>query len=430
MTINDYYQRISEIIESGTSIKLHADAIYNMRLQMEELGLLSDEDRVIISNKIRGKVQSEAESALFRAKLWGAIYMATGTGKSKIAADISDLILKERESWDTSRPLIVVPTEKLRDENWREEFHKWGYQDSWESVERCCYASLAKYENEHFSMVILDEGHNITENNSTFFTKNKVDACILLTATKPEKFSIKNEILKALRIDSVYEISLDEAVKLGLVAPYDITIVTTHLNNVDKFPIGGSKKAPFNQTEQEKYKYLSKLAITRPSKAVYLKRMRFIYDLHTKTEAAKYILENVIPKELRTLIFCGSIDQAETLCDHSFHSKRNDTDYNLFKEKKINRLSCVNALNEGDNIDDLDCGFIVQLNSKELHLIQRIGRTVRFRPGHIAKIIILCVKDTVDEQWVNNATKNLNAAKTTRIELSRLKMELEQISFT
>ena len=416
-------ETLDYILASDTSVRLHVDKIYEIRTQLNEF--LTDEEVVSISNKIRSKVQLEANQAIESAHGFGSVIMATGTGKSKVAVNLATRKYAENKK---SKGLLVVPTEKLRDENWKEEFVKWKALPIYENnITRCCYASLDKFEGEEFDYVILDEGHNITEAKSIFFEQNTVKSCILLTATKPKDF-IKNNIISNLNLNVVYELSLDEAVKLGLVAPYDISVINITLNNIDKYIKAGSKTKVFYQTEKKRYEYLSSLC-RRGSKFPILNRMRFIYNLRSKTLAAKYILEHIIPKELRTLIFCGSIEQADQVCENRFHSKTDDKSYELFKKLLIDRMSCVNALNEGHNIPGLDCAFVIQLNSNELNLIQRIGRIVRYRPGHIAKIIILCVTDSVDKNWVEKATLNLNGVNIKSYELSHLKMGLETINF-
>jgi superfamily II DNA or RNA helicase len=64
----------------------------------------------------------------------------------------------------------------------------------------------------------------------------------------------------------------------------------------------------------------------------------------------------------------------------------------LFKSEKVNRLSCVKAINEGHNFPGIDSGVIVQINSKEKDLIQRLGRLLRFRPGHEGHLYIVVIK--------------------------------------
>jgi superfamily II DNA or RNA helicase len=151
--------------------------------------------------------------------------------------------------------------------------------------------------------------------------------------------------------------------------------------------------------------------------------MRFIYNLESKFIAAQYILNNHINKEDRTLIFCGSIEKAEKICKETFHSKSGDTFYNAFKKDEIKKLSCVKAINEGHNFIGLDGGLILQLNSKEKDLIQRIGRLIRFRPGHEAHIWIIVCDETQDEVWSNTALANFDQSKIEHISYESLKQK-------
>lgn len=444
------------LLNSDTVSTLYIDSIELLIKRL--VPLLTSEEHSTLINSIRAKVQKEACEALQKNNNWGAIYMATGTGKSRIAVD---KCLALRLHKPDAKILLSVPTEKLRDENWYQEFVKWGAESLLSSnFVRTCYASLNKIKDEEFDFVILDEGHNITENNSEFLKNNKVKALLLLTATKSSSW-VKMNILKEYNIHEVYSLNLDEAVKLGLVAPYDITVITTHLDNIEKYIKAGRKDKPFFNTEKAQYGYLSTLLSKFPNKMGFINRMRFIYNLKSKTVAAKAIIDNVIPKELRTIIFCGSKEQADALCPHRYYSKpsppkkldrptaakvakftadilkyqekikdyQGDTSLNLFKSKEINQIACCEALNEGHNFDDLDIAFIVQLNSSELDLIQRIGRALRFRPGHRGKIIILCVVDSIDKTWMEKAALNFSGSNITTIELARLKMGLDKISF-
>jgi superfamily II DNA or RNA helicase len=380
--------------------------------------------------KTKDQVQEEAELAINQNGGKGIVVMATGTGKSKIVINRA-----KRKYKPTMRILIVVPTEKLRDVNWKNEFSKWDCSAIYENnVERACYISINKIHQQHYDLVVLDEVHNITENNSEFFSQNTATEVIGLTATMPENY-LKKQILESLKLYPVYHVSLDEAVEWGLISPYKITIVEVKLNSTIKNIKAGTKEKPFMQTEFEAYKYVS-AQIERlvngsktPQQEAFLmtlifKRLRLIYNLETKTRMAKFILDNVIPKDERTLIFCGSIKQAEFLNEYSFHSKsKNSIGFDKFVNEEIERLSCVNALNEGHNIPNVDNALVVQLNSKELNLVQRIGRIVRYRHGHIAEIFIIMVCDTVDENWTYKSLTNFESGNIRRINFEQLKSE-------
>jgi len=137
-------------------------------------------------NEKKAAVQAKAGQAFVDAGWWGSEYIATGVGKTKLAIDLCGVL--RTVLGRMPRILISVPTQKLRDEGWKREFYKWGRQDVYANLggtQMTCYASLHTIEDQHFDFVILDEGHNITYENSTFFSKNQVDRCLLMTATKP-----------------------------------------------------------------------------------------------------------------------------------------------------------------------------------------------------------------------------------------------------
>jgi superfamily II DNA or RNA helicase len=380
--------------------------------------------------KTKDQVQKEAVSAIEANNGKGIVVMATGAGKSKVVIDYA---LKHYDN-PYAKILLVVPTEKLRDVNWKNEFEKWGAGHIYERVERSCYVSIHKIEDRKYDLVIMDEVHNITENNSSFFYQNEVTDVVGLTATLPENY-IKRDILNDLNLRPIYIVTVDDAVEWGLISPYRVTIIETRLNGVLRNVPAGNKNKPFMQTEQEAYSYVTKSIemlknndFRSPSddkrmQMLIFKRMRLIYNLETKKKIAQFLLDRVIPRDERTLIFCGSIEQAKKLNPYSFHSKSKDSkDFDAFVSKEISRLSCVQSLNEGHNLPDVDNALIVQLNSKELNLVQRVGRIVRYRHGHIANIFIICVRGTVDEDWTRKATTNFGQENIEWLSFEQLKM--------
>lgn len=76
---------------------------------------------------------------------------------------------------------------------------------------------------------------------------------------------------------------------------------------------------------------------------------------------------------------------------------------------------------EGHNFPGIDSGIVGQLNSKEKDLIQRIGRLIRFRPGHEAQLYIVVAEGTQDEKWLEEATKNLDQSKIEHIRFAQFK---------
>lgn len=440
------------VILTYPHIKEYINEIHEIREALEDT--IDDEQKMEITSRIKNKVQKEAIQALHEADNNGAIYVATAVGKSKIGVDQCSYLVDRYEGLKPSTSiLIVVPTEKLRDEGWHEEFKKWGVEDIWDkhvSIE--CYASLHNMKDKTWDMVILDEAHNLTEGNEVFFKDNgnRIGKLVALTATKPSD-KVKLDIFDRLGIEPVYTLSLDEAVKLGVTAPYDITIVTVKLDSKTKYVRAGNEQRRFFTTEEKMYNYYTNVVNAAPSKRAYINRMRFVYNLKSKVDAAQWILEHEIPEDKRTLIFCGSKDQANKLCEYRYYSKpskpkrgdnsadksikydmevaeyQGDASLTAFKEGKIDRLSCVAALNEGHNISDLDYGLFVQIDSEERRLLQRLGRILRFRPGHRGKMIIICAAETVDRDWVVRATKGLNVMNIRWVEFEKIKNREEKL---
>lgn len=360
--------------------------------------------------KTKDEYQRESVQAIINNPFNSLVIAATGVGKSKIAIDFCKLFDKK------AKILLVVPTEELRDENWKAEFKTWNQLEFYEdNIERCCYASLNKLKNKIYDLVILDEIQHITANNFEFFNQNKVNKILALTATEPAEFA-KKDLLKKLKLVTVTNISIDEAVENELISPFEIIIVDCYLDDKLKYLPFGSKKNQYFLTEQIAYNKLTKdleyatLSMNfRRKEQLTFQRMRLIYNSLEKTNNAKWTLDNLITEQERTLIFCGSIKQAELLHPNTYHSKTNDKNLIRFKNEEINKLSCVDALNEGHNFPNLDSAIITQVKSKERHLIQRIGRIVRYRLNHLGKIYIFVVKDTVDEGWLHTAIANISA---------------------
>lgn len=330
--------------------------------------------------------------------------------------------------------LLAVPTETLRDTGWLDEVKLWygdeGIQMWHACVKAVCYISMHKQQGGYYDLVILDEAHHLTTLSASFFKANVVMATLGLTATYPDqkevfKYALLNELAPV-----CFTYPLEQGVEDGLVSDFEITVIQSELDDVYKIIQAGTKAKPYMTTEKKHYEYLSNslkrkfaeqgagignpAAVAKAIQFMTLRRARFIYDLPSKTKLAKaVILAEITPHaNLRSLIFCGSIKQCEELCGtHVYHSKTKDNELKRFLSEEIRTLGCVNALNEGINIPNLDQSIIVQASSNPREMTQRVGRNVRWREGHVAKIFILCVLGTQDESWVKNALASFSTER-------------------
>jgi superfamily II DNA or RNA helicase len=362
--------------------------------------------------KRKDKVQELGYEYWKRANKRGTEECATGVGKTRIGLRAIDEELKADKD---ALCYIIVPTETLRDDDWPAEMDKagYGYLKDHPNVRRLCYASLADAKPERdVALVVLDEIHKLTIANSVFFSGDwKVFSIMGLTATLPKMDSDDgNDRDKRILIDSmapsVFIVPLEDAVELELTSDFEIFLMYFDLEQVAKtVPVKGGFT-----TEAIYYKALSK-AVAKSmwagnekfKFASIQKRVAFLANLGSKTLLAKEIMEQILPNN-RTIIFCGSIEQSKELCgDKIYNSMTDNSMLKLFQEQKIDYLGVVDALNEGKNVDNLNNALIVKFTSKDLPLIQRIGRIIRFRPGHVGRVIILVAKATVEEKWIKKA---------------------------
>lgn len=146
--------------------------------------------------------------------------------------------------------------------------------------------------------------------------------------------------------------------------------------------------------------------VFRPTRFAILNRMRFIYNLKSKTQIAKQL----IPKlKGRTIVFSGSIEQAESISKNTFHSKSDKINLERFKNKEIDLLSCVNSGGIGFTFNNISNIVIVQSNSdKKGNITQKIARALLLDDITNVNIFIICADETVDKKWVNLAIENIN----------------------
>ncbi len=378
---------------------------------------------------LKSFIQEECRVALLNAK-HGIAVLATGTGKSRIP--IMELLTNSGKNHFN---VLSVPTQKLRDSNWKEEFDKWKAPFVYEHLNMTCYASLNKIKGKHINYFIADEVHNMTPNSGKFFRENHVERFIGLTATMPSNKE-KLQMWKDLGVSIVYNLNLDIATRLKLVSRFRMTIVECPLNNTDKTIEVGPMSGRYMTTEKVAYDLINKeidfikYNSTVKNKATYLKfkflnRVLFMKNLESKRKAAKFITEKLMGSDQSSLFFASSIKQAIEICPYRYFSKPNfskkdspekiakilkaieqyegDKWYNAFLAGEIKYMSCVDAINEGHNLPTIDNIFCTEIDSNSTNILQKIGRGIRFKVGHVTHIILCVTPDTIDNAWQQTA---------------------------
>ena len=370
-----------------------------------------------------------------------AIQAATGVGKSKIAIDLCKEISKKKTA---PIKVLLVVAERAHFKNWEDEIIKWSFNNP---VFTVCYASLKKYRNTEWDIIIFDEAHHLGSELriDTFDTLN-ADYRIFLSATLKE--SLLHRLEESCGPIKTIKMGLQDAFNADILPEPKIHLIELQLNNKDYTQTiveeWGSKgilktaefkyaerwkylrekkriphgKLTIHCTEQQKYDYLCeqftfykkryKQTRNEAIKNKWLqwgsKRKQYLGLL--KTSEAWKLLQNF--KGKRYICFCTNIDQAEMLGGpYAIHSKKKDCQFIIdqFNNKKINRLFAVGMLQEGVNLTDIQVGIIIQLDGEERSFIQRFGRTLR---ADSPEQYIIYFKGTRDEEYLNNALENID----------------------
>ena len=365
---------------------------------------------------------------------WG-----TGVGKGYFGVYALSQLLPEK--------VLLLVAETAHKKNWKEEFKNQGFGELYDKITVECYASIKKYEDTSWDMIILDEFHHTGSSLRMAILKTiKAPMILCLSATvKRDLIDQLNSIFGVFRVNTI---SLQNAIYQEWLPEPKIKLIPLTLNSKDvtetfvetwgkakdriqlSCPMSSywtikrnKKKFPAVEltvscTQLQKYvricdnfEYYRKLYMSTHSEAIKnqwlqwgSKRKSYLGSL--KTEITKQLLEKI--KKKRFICFCTNIEQVKDLGGTTaIHSQNNNNDEIIqkFNNKEINSLFAVNMLKEGQNLEDIQVGIIVQLDGNERDCIQKIGRIMRAKHP---EIYILYYKNTRDEEFLKNAVENMN----------------------
>ena len=107
----------------------------------------------------------------------------------------------------------------------------------------------------------------------------------------------------------------------------------------------------------------------------------------------------------RSITFCATIEQTETLGIPCVNSKVGTKNLTKFNDGKVHAISCVGMLDEGLNPYNCQVGIFDMLNSSEKLQVQRVGRILRHKHP---VIIIPYFKNTRDEEILKKMLEGYN----------------------
>lgn len=354
----------------------------------------------------REQVQQDALDIAIKHKRCG-LGISMGVGKTLIGLKYLDHF--QGGTNRKQRVLVVAPKLSIFD-SWRSDADKFNIDIS--NVEFTTYLSLNKYNCQNYDIVVLDECHSLLESHLPFL--GCFPGRILgLTGTPPRHQNSEKGRMVSQFCPIVFKYITDDAVENNILNDYRIIVHKMPLSNHNTLRVK-LKEREFYTSESKNYSYWTQRLMDATTKKqeqiASIMRMKALMGFRTKEDYAKDLLWNI---EDKCIVFCNTQEQADFMCVYSYHSKNPKSEENLemFKDGKIDKLSCVLQLNEGINVPELRAGIIMHAYGNERKSSQRIGRLLRLNPTETAIVHILCYKNTVDERWVEEALKDFDQSK-------------------
>ena len=401
-----------------------------------------------MNNNFKQELQ-EREFLALKDKHRVILKWATGCGKSKMAIDLLNNAKHD--------PILLVVGERAHIDNWKKEFIRWSKNGF--AAHIICYNSLHKVKDMHFGAVVLDEAHHaFTEKRLAALEELKQNLMpnayiYLLSATLS---SGKQDAIEDLFGKfTVSTVTLKDAISNDILPDPKVYVVEMNLDNSRRnqiIKLGKDVNPPEVKWEDRaRYIYNNRSCIIRctefqknvfyTSSMEYWKqryershnqfhhtmwvntgsqRKRFLGEL--KTGAIKRLIDS-LPKKMRFVCFCASVNQANMLdYVNTISSKRpaksNQLIIDKFNAKKIDHIYAVGMITEGMNLTDIQLGIIVQLDGKERLFVQKIGRVLR---ADSPKAVIFYYKGTQDEVYLKGALENIDAKYVQYITADQLK---------
>ena len=354
----------------------------------------------------RDQVQKDALDIALKHKRCG-LAISMGVGKTLIGLRYVDYL--QGKNMGKLRVLVVAPKLSIFD-SWRSDAQRFNIDIS--NIEFTTYLSLYKHDCQKYDIVVLDECHSLLDSHLNFLGCY-TGRILGLTGTPPRHANSEKGRMVSTFCPVMFKYITDDAVEHNILNDYRIIVHKMPLSKENTIRVK-LKDKEFFTSEFKNYNYWTQRIMDANTKKqeqiASIMRMKALMDFKTKEHYTKSLMGDI---EDKCIVFCNTQDQADRICRHSYHSKNTESEENLdmFKNDKIDKLSCVLQLNEGINIPNLRAGIIMHSYGNERKASQRIGRLLRLNPTETAIVHILCYKDSVDERWVAEALRDLDQTK-------------------
>ena len=306
--------------------------------------------------------------------------------------------------------LIAYPDLKIK-ASWEEDFKARKYKNP--NITYTTHLSLKKHTETHFDLIIIDEIHLLSEAQIEVVSEmlDTHDKVLGLTGTLSSW--TEKTLREELGLSVLAEYPIEKAIEEGVIIDYEITVITTPLDDVTKRNYKGKWKTEKKQFDA--YGWVINQLDMKGQNAMFLRlaRMRIIQNSTAKLDLTKRLLQK--HKDERVLVFCGVTAIADELGIPVYHSKAGDKQvFEDFASGKGNHLAVVKIGNTGITYKPLNRVIINYFDSNGENLAQKINRCMAMEynnPEKKAQIYIVCSTEDVEKKWLNKALEFFDPKK-------------------
>jgi superfamily II DNA or RNA helicase len=296
--------------------------------------------------------------------------LPTGYGKSRLSIDLTNYLLSNNLARKKIINILLLVAKRVHKQTWKDEISKWGgihHPDAEVNLCMECYESLKNHCCEHWDIIISDEVHHIGSDIRLDFLKTmSFNYFIGLSATIPQKLKT---LFKYRYHSEVVSCNIIEAIQDDILPEPQILLFPLVLDNRNASESWEVNPKASGKIVYGQYKDFWKLKRQRVHAFISMtqKQKLMEYDKLIEWEKRKYmqtrqegvkqswlyhsgkrleflancklgIVSDILMKlaKERTITFCKTIEQAETVGEYCIHSQNAKADdiYEKFNKKK------------------------------------------------------------------------------------------------
>jgi len=379
------------------------------------------------------KIQSDAVEAAINFGDTSTINACVGSGKTFMAFKYIYKLREMGKIWGDSQDILIwfLAETTTREATLYEEAEKFKNIYGLDllndfTVEFYCYQAKPEC-SEPIDVIIADEIHNaLTPIYKDVFFNNSYHYLLGLSGTLPlelvvnkEEEDVTKQYTKGHLLDQIapvsFEYPLTQGIIDGVISPFETTIVNHVLDTTSKVVTDKKKGVEYKTTEQSYYSKRHSVMMTRIPrndgrywwKQNQIRQMcALLWNTPSKALPAKILIDKL---EGKTIIFAPQLKILRSITDNVVSGentdKQNQELIDKFNSGEIKVIASAQKLKQGITLEGVTNCIILSYYKKSWHVIQQIGRIVRFVEDKLGQVYIFRTLGTLEVKWFDNMNK-------------------------